>query len=230
MTTWRRSGWWPRMAVQACSRAATRRLAAQSTGGVTVMGWSPGLVPAWPAEPSDGRCPGGSRRPGLELGDQGAGVAGAEPSRGGQLSGADRRAVGAEFGVGTLGLSALGQHLDAVLWRSGAARRHSSAGGRLLGAGLGGGWRLVGAVQQAEHGEAAEQPHRGRAGGQIPDRVVGRRRPGAGWTGRPRRPAAQWLGASTRCLAIHPVDSCMARRSEHAPPVGPPRTDGHRTD
>ena len=38
----------------------------------------------------------GSRRPYLKLGDQGAGVAGAEPSGGGQLASADRGAGGAE--------------------------------------------------------------------------------------------------------------------------------------
>jgi hypothetical protein len=38
ITTWGTSGWWLRMAVQACSRAATRWLAAaRSTGGAAVM-------------------------------------------------------------------------------------------------------------------------------------------------------------------------------------------------
>ena len=64
-------------------------------------------------------------------------------------------------------------HHSAVLWRSGAARRHSSAGGRLLGAGFVSGCRSGGAdlsaVEQAEHGEGAQQPHRGRPGGQIPN-------------------------------------------------------------
>jgi hypothetical protein len=41
----------------------------------------------------------GSRRLGLELGDQGAGITGAEPSRGGQLPSADRGTVGAEVGA-----------------------------------------------------------------------------------------------------------------------------------
>jgi hypothetical protein len=49
----------------------------------------------------------------MELGQKGAGVAGAEPSSGSQLASADRDALGAEFGVGTLGLGALGHHFGA---------------------------------------------------------------------------------------------------------------------
>ena len=52
---------------------------------------------------------------GVELGDQGAGVAGAEPSSGGQLPSADRGAGSAEFGIDALGPGALGQHLSAHL-------------------------------------------------------------------------------------------------------------------
>jgi hypothetical protein len=49
----------------------------------------------------------------LELGDQGSGVAGAEPRRSGQLPSADRGAVGAEFGIEALGSGALARHLGA---------------------------------------------------------------------------------------------------------------------
>ena len=52
----------------------------------------------------------GCWRLGLELGDQGAGVAGTEPSSGDQLPSDDRRCCGAQFDVGALGLGALGQH------------------------------------------------------------------------------------------------------------------------
>src|SRR4029450_12345091 len=87
---------------------------------------------------------------GVELGDQGGGVAGGEPSGGGQLSATWRRPIGAEFGVGALGLGPFVHPPSPCLLDFGA-------GGRLLGAGSSGGCRWVGAgvgaIQQAEHGE-----------------------------------------------------------------------------
>jgi hypothetical protein len=100
----------------------------------------------------------------LELGHQGAGAAGAEPSRGGQLPSADRGAVGAELGVGALGLSALGQHPSAGWLDLGA-------GWRLLGAGLGGSRRRisadVGAVQQANPATTGLRPTAARVLGAL---------------------------------------------------------------
>src|SRR4029453_16493058 len=69
----------------------------------------------------------GGSRSGVELGDQGTGVNGAEPSSSGELPSADRRAGGAEFGIDTLTLGALGQRLGSGLLRIGAARRRASA-------------------------------------------------------------------------------------------------------
>ena len=66
-------------------------------------------------------------RLGVELGQEGTGVAGAEPSSGGQLASADRRSGGAEFGVDALlGLGALGQHLSACVLESALAGRWSA--------------------------------------------------------------------------------------------------------
>jgi hypothetical protein len=48
----------------------------------------------------------------VELGDQGARVAGAEACRSGQLPGADQRTVSAEVGVDPCGVRALGQQFD----------------------------------------------------------------------------------------------------------------------
>src|SRR4029453_7828866 len=72
--------------------------------------WPDLRVGVWPVGPAAVLLDHG-RRSGLELGDQGAGVAGAEPSRGGQLPSADRGTISAEFGVRALVLGALGRHL-----------------------------------------------------------------------------------------------------------------------
>jgi hypothetical protein len=122
------------MTVQACSKAATRRLAAARSAGAVVV-----MVP-----PQGARRLGGAAAVvlegdwwlGVELGQQGAGVAGAEPSSGGQLASADRRAVGAKVGVGALGLGTLGHHLGpgcllaAGSGRLGRPRRRPAACGR----------------------------------------------------------------------------------------------------
>jgi len=69
----------------------------------------------------------GGRPPGLELGHQGAGVAGAQAGRGRQLGATDRRARGAEVGVGALGLRPLGQRLGATAALAGACSALASA-------------------------------------------------------------------------------------------------------
>ena len=94
---------------------------------------------------------------GLELSDQGAGVAAAEPSSGSQLPSADRRAGGADLGVDALGLSALGQHLSTWLLSLSAGTQRLGAAPR---EGLASFGADLGAVQQTQYREGAEQPDR----------------------------------------------------------------------
>ena len=140
MTTWGTSGW-----LAADGGPGVFQGGDQAAGGGGVGRRAAVIV--WPR---------GSRRPGgaaavvledgwwlgVELGHEGAGVAGAEPSGGGQLASADRRAVGAEVGVDALGLGALGQHLGAWLLELsaglvalfGADRGGAAAGSALMSA------------------------------------------------------------------------------------------------
>jgi hypothetical protein len=125
---------------------------------------------------------GGEDGVGLELGQQGAAVAGADAGGLGQPGAGHGLAGGDQRGVGLAGALALARPL---------------AGGQLLvevGRWLGGG---RGAVEQAEHGEATQQPHRSGPGGQVADQGGrGDGDLGAGWTGPPRRLAAATTAAA----------------------------------
>ena len=133
-----------------------RQAAAWPTGGAAVMTWPPG--PRRPRSRWGGdRCAGRRSAVGREPRRPGHGRSWrwAQPRRPAPSVG--RRAGGAEFGIGTLSPGALGQHRSTWLLDLGA-------GLPSFGADLGGGRYRVGAglsaVQQTQHGKAAQQPHR----------------------------------------------------------------------
>ena len=117
----------------------------------------------------------GGRPPGLELGHQGAGVAGAQAGRGRQLGATDRRARGAEVGVGALGLRPLGRRwcrrgtADSARRRSRAAtpgsRRQSHTRPR-----LGGATAIWSRVDRAT--EATSSSHDSRSTARCPRRLA----------------------------------------------------------
>jgi hypothetical protein len=100
---------------------------------------------------------GGQGGVGLELGQQGTAIAGTHTGGLGQPGAGDWLTRGEQGGVRLAGALALA--LAGWLLALGVGRRVS------------GGARS--AVEQAEHGEGAKQPHRSGAGGQVPDQAGG---------------------------------------------------------
>jgi len=147
----------------------------------------------------------GGRPPGLELGHQGAGVAGAQAGRGRQLGATDRRARGAEVGVGALGLRPLGRRwcrrgtADSARRRSRAAtpgsRRQSHTRPR-----LGGATAIWSRVDRAT--EATSSSHDSRSTARCP-----------------RRLASSTLTSMARARASVP----RGHSSGHGPATGPGR-------
>jgi hypothetical protein len=128
-----------------------------------------GMPAQWPVRTPGGRCLGWRPASGFGTQRPASGVACAQSGRARQLGAAHRRAGGAEVGVDALRLGrawSAPQRLAAGprrCWRLAGAEQW------MVGAGLSRVSAALSAVQQAEHGEGAEQPGRGGAGGQVAD-------------------------------------------------------------